>query len=140
LLATPLYGNDYATAQTRDVYLPPGQWMDYDTGKLYQGNTTLTGLALPAAKTPLFVGGSGVVLEKKGKTIVARVYPHAPGGKSVFTLPGATQETTVTVSLKNTAAAIVRDGGSQVPNRLERFAWEFAVDPGHAYQVALPVR
>jgi alpha-glucosidase (family GH31 glycosyl hydrolase) len=140
LLATPLYGNDCATAQTRDVYLPPGQWMDYDTGKVYQGNTTLTGFALPAGKTPLFVGGSGVVLEKKSKTIVARVYPHAPGGKSVFTLPGATQQTTVTVSLKNTAGASVRDGASQVPSRLERFAWEFAVDPGHTYQVALPVR
>ena len=140
LLATPLYGNDYATGQTRDVYLPPGQWMDYDTGKLYQGNTTLTGFALPAAKTPLFVGGSGVVLEKKGETIVARVYAHAREGKSVFTLPGATQKTTVTVSLKNTAGASVRDGGSQMPNRLERFAWEFTVDPGHTYQVALPVR
>jgi alpha-glucosidase (family GH31 glycosyl hydrolase) len=140
LLATPLYGNDYATAETRDVYLPPGQWMDYDTGKLYQGNTTLTGFALPAAKAPLFVGGSGVVLEKKGKTIVARVYPHAAEGKSVFTLPGATQKTTVTVSHTNVAAAEVRDGGNQVPNRLERYAWEFAVDPGHTYQVALPVR
>jgi alpha-glucosidase (family GH31 glycosyl hydrolase) len=140
LLATPLYGNDYATAETRDVYLPPGQWMDYDTGKLYQGNTTLTGFALPTAKTPLFVGGSAVVLEKSGKTIVARVYPHAPAGKSVFTLPGAAENTTVTVSHKSAAATMVLDGGSHAPSRLDRYAWEFAVLPGHAYQVELPAR
>ncbi len=33
LLATPLYGDDYATANTRDVYLPEGKWIDYDSGK-----------------------------------------------------------------------------------------------------------
>ena len=37
LLATPLYGNDYDTASSRDVYLSAGKWMDYDTGKLYSG-------------------------------------------------------------------------------------------------------
>lgn len=31
LMAIPLYGDDYATAQTRDVYLPNGRWIDYDS-------------------------------------------------------------------------------------------------------------
>jgi alpha-glucosidase (family GH31 glycosyl hydrolase) len=35
LLATLLYGNDYETAQKRDVYLPEGTWIDYDTGQRY---------------------------------------------------------------------------------------------------------
>src|SRR5699024_1842454 len=41
LLATPLYGGDYATANSRDVYLPEGTWMEYDSGKMYEGPTTL---------------------------------------------------------------------------------------------------
>ncbi len=138
LLATPLYGNDYASATTRDVYLPPGRWMDYDTGELYQGNTTLTGFSMPAAKTPLFVGGSGVVLEKSGRVILARVYPHALAGKSIFTLPGAARETTVTVVASSASAASVLDRGTLVGSRLERYAWQFSVLPGHAYQVKLP--
>jgi alpha-glucosidase (family GH31 glycosyl hydrolase) len=138
LLATPLYGNDYASAGTRDIYLPPGQWMDYDTGKLYPGDTTLTAFALPPEKTPLFVGGSGVVLEKSGGAIVARVYPHAPIGKTIFTLPGAAQNTTVTVSHGRAQTVTVLDGRSSVPARLNRYAWEFAVLPGHTYGVELP--
>lgn len=88
LLATPLYGEDYATAETRDVYLPRGRWIDYDTGQLYQGPTTLKNFALPIGKTPLFVGGKGVVIEAADHTnddqLTAVVYPVAPRG-SEFT-------------------------------------------------------
>ena len=66
LLATPLYGNDFETAGTRDIYLPAGIWIDYDTGKKYQGPNTLPGYPLPPGKTPLFVGGTGIVVEKRG--------------------------------------------------------------------------
>lgn len=75
LLATPLYGNDYATANGRDVYLPKGKWMDYDTGELYEGPTTLRDFPLPIGKTPLFVGGKGIVIEQKEGVLKARVYP-----------------------------------------------------------------
>jgi hypothetical protein len=37
LLATPLYGDDYETSTTRDVYLPRGTWMEYDSGRRYEG-------------------------------------------------------------------------------------------------------
>jgi len=37
LMATPLYGNDYGTAESRDVYLPLGRWMDYDTARSSRG-------------------------------------------------------------------------------------------------------
>ena len=33
LMACPLYGDDYAITNTRDIYLPTGTWIDYDTGK-----------------------------------------------------------------------------------------------------------
>jgi hypothetical protein len=137
LLATPLYGNDYESAQTRDIYLPPGQWMDYETGRLFQGNTTLHGYALPPAKTALFVGGSGVVLEKAGSAIVARVYPHAPAGKNIFTLPGAARETTVVVVHGSVPAAKVLDGDAPSSAALERYAWQFPLLAGHTYHVTL---
>ena len=35
--ATPLYGEDYETATTRDVYLPAGEWIDYDDGTRHTG-------------------------------------------------------------------------------------------------------
>src|SRR5690606_28066767 len=40
LLATPVFGNDYATAQTRDIYLPKGKWMDWESGEVLEGNKT----------------------------------------------------------------------------------------------------
>jgi alpha-glucosidase (family GH31 glycosyl hydrolase) len=64
LLAVPLYGNDYETEKSRDVYLPAGTWMDYDTGKKYDGGQVLKDFALPVAKTPLLIGGTGVVVER----------------------------------------------------------------------------
>jgi alpha-glucosidase (family GH31 glycosyl hydrolase) len=87
LLATPLYGNDYDTATTRDIYLPAGEWMDFDTGKLYSGNQTLHGFNLPPQKTPLFVGGSGITIEDHDGKIVVCVYPVATKGNAMMTLP-----------------------------------------------------
>ena len=55
LMAIPLYGDDYATATTRDVYLPRGRWIDYDTGAVYEGPDDAVGAphsgdAQPAAR------------------------------------------------------------------------------------------
>ncbi len=75
LMAVPLYGDDYATAQTRDVYLPNGRWIDYDTGKMYQGPTTLKEFPLPIGKTPLFVGGKGILIEDTFGCLNAYIYP-----------------------------------------------------------------
>jgi|SRR6187402_148007 len=87
VLATPLYGQDYESATTRDIYLPKGQWMDFDTGKLYSGGQTLKSFALPAGKTPLFIGGSGVTLEEIEGKVVACIYPVAQDAIVSQTLP-----------------------------------------------------
>ncbi len=87
LMATPLYGNDYDAATTRDVYLPAGKWMDFDTGKIYAGNQFLRDFRLPPGKTPLFVGGSGVTLENRDGKLVVCVYPVARSGTLELTLP-----------------------------------------------------
>jgi alpha-glucosidase (family GH31 glycosyl hydrolase) len=137
LLATPLYGNDYDTAKTRDVYLPAGQWMDYDTGKVYSGGTLLRDFPLPVDKTPLFVGGSGIVIEKEGQTLVARVYPLGGVAKESFLLPGTEKETVVDVSSRNLRQAKIVDQTDHraVSAAWERFAYQFAIEEGHHYSV-----
>ena len=50
LMATPLYGNDYATATSRDVYLPKGKWIEYDSGETHQGPIMLENYPLPIGK------------------------------------------------------------------------------------------
>lgn len=40
---------------SRDVYLPPGTWRDYWTGKLYRGNTRVSNYPAPIELLPIFV-------------------------------------------------------------------------------------
>ena len=47
----------------RAVYLPPGHWMDFFTGKRYRGNTTLTARYAVDA-TPVFVREGAIVPEQ----------------------------------------------------------------------------
>lgn len=37
VLAAPLFGTDHTTATSRDVYLPEGRWIQYDTGEVFEG-------------------------------------------------------------------------------------------------------
>jgi hypothetical protein len=87
MLATPLYGNDYENANVRDIYLPEGQWMDFDTGRIYEGKQMLKSFKLPVEKTPLFIGGSGVTVEEIDGSIRACVYPVAQTATVSLTLP-----------------------------------------------------
>lgn len=83
LLACPLYGSDYLTATTRNVYLPQGKWIDYENGTVYSGPVTLNNYSLPEAKIPVFVGGKGVVITRNDldkNKFYAEVYPIKTGG------------------------------------------------------------
>lgn len=140
LLATPLYGQDYATANTRDVYLPEGQWMDFDTGKLYAGRQTLKNFALPPGKTPLFVGGSGVTIENLDGVAKVCVYPVARSATAMLTLPDSEQPLTVEVKGLPPGAAWpgirVRDAkGRQIPVSAEGRGFAFIPRPGERYTV-----
>jgi alpha-glucosidase (family GH31 glycosyl hydrolase) len=136
LLATPLYGNDYATAMTRDVYLPRGRWLDYDTGHLYQGPTLLKDFGLPPDKTPLFVGGSGIVLEKiDGKNCV-RIYPIEHEAHTELQTVADTRSL-ITVNAKDWSHPHVLDTNTQQPvtGSWVRHAFEFPLEQGHSYRV-----
>lgn len=137
LLATPLYGEDYETATTKNVYLPDGRWMDYETGKVYDGPQMLSGVELPLEKAPLFVGGTGVVVEKVDDGLKARVYPVTQQAETVFY--GEDGETTSAISVNqpdwdNVMVMDVSDG-KQVSGKWIRHAYEFDLEAGHNYTV-----
>jgi alpha-glucosidase (family GH31 glycosyl hydrolase) len=132
LLAAPLYGNDYDAATSRDIYLPRGTWIDYDTGTTYTGPRMLKSFAMPLDKTPLFVGGSGVVIEKRGAQLVARIYPVGASGETAFFHPaGGTSRIRVTGS----GHSVTAEGGKHLASAVRRGALEFMIEPGENYDV-----
>lgn len=140
MLVTPLYGDDYATAETRDVYLPSGQWMDFDTGKIYEGGQTLKGFPLPVGKTPLFLGGSGVTLEEVSGVVHVVVYPVATHASATLTLPESEQALTVKVQGLPAGAKWrgirVMDGKSRsIPVTAQGFGFSFVPKSGETYKV-----
>ena len=136
LLAAPLYGNDYETVQTRDVYLPKGEWMEYDTGARHQGPVMLKNYALPADRTPLFVGGSGVVVEKDGGRLAARVYPLVKEAEVEFHHPDGLSRSVIRVKVADWKKAQVRTApGRAVAAVWQRHALQFAIAAGEDYEV-----
>ncbi len=85
LLAAPQFGTDFLTADTRDVYLPEGKWIDYSTGETFEGPTLLKDRAHPIDNIPAFVGGKGVLvgedMQNKGNYFV-EVFPIANNGST----------------------------------------------------------
>ncbi|GAB3447289.1 golvesin C-terminal-like domain-containing protein [Actinophytocola sediminis] len=79
LLATPVFGRDFDTAQTRDVYLPAGKWIDYETGARFTGPATLDDYPLGVDRVPAFVGGKGVLVTRAEKGLTAKVFPVTRG-------------------------------------------------------------
>lgn len=78
MLATPLFGNDFATAESRDVYLPAGTWIDYETGERFTGPTTLPGFHMPGDRIPVFIGGKGILVRRASTAdtdLEAHLYP-----------------------------------------------------------------
>lgn len=137
LLATPLYGNDFETASTRDIYLPRGTWFEYDSGARHEGPAVLKSYALPPGKTPLFVGGSGVVLEKRGSSTVARVYPLQQQATEVFYGADGETKTTIRMDVRDwkSAAPHKRSSGAVVRVTRNGPAFEFPVVAGEEYEL-----
>lgn len=144
LLATPLYGNDYETASSRDVYLPAGEWMDFDTGKLYSGGQTLSHFELPPEKTPLFIGGSGVTLEEHEGKVLICIYPVATRASVEITLPEGGQPIHIDISGPPAgtpwARISVLDGsGHRIETHKSKYALTISPQAGSSYLVqALP--
>ncbi|MEX0316244.1 MAG: TIM-barrel domain-containing protein [Allomuricauda sp.] len=74
ILTAPLLKN--LETEKMDVYLPEGVWFDYESSKRYEGPTTLKDFEIPLGKTPCFVGGKGVIVERMadGTSFRAKIY------------------------------------------------------------------
>jgi alpha-glucosidase (family GH31 glycosyl hydrolase) len=137
LLATPLYGNDYATAKSRDVYLPKGKWMDYETGKVYKGPKTLTNFELPVNKIPLFVGGKGIIVIQKNKQLFVRIYPVTNQSKIAFYDKDGKTKSRISIDhpdWKNVSVQDLTDNQS-IDVKHVHHAYEFLLEPGHDYRI-----
>ncbi|UKY49177.1 NPCBM/NEW2 domain-containing protein [Streptomyces inhibens] len=84
----------YKDSDTRDgIYLPKGTWVDYWSGRTYQGPTTIDGYSAPLDTLPLFVkAGAAVPMwpgirsyqdRTAGSPLAWDIYPQ---GRSSFTL------------------------------------------------------
>ncbi len=62
ILATPLFGTDFLTTDTRDVYLPEGKWLDYETGDVFMGPMTIEDKEMPVDQMPVYIGGKGILV------------------------------------------------------------------------------
>ncbi len=143
LLATPVFGADFETAQARDVYLPAGKWIDYETGAVFTGPRTLDDYAIGTDRVPAFVGGKGVLVtrdrddsgELTGMT--AEVYPIATGSRYEWT-DGSARSRVLNANTGWDAARLRitdRTTGETVPFEVDDVtgAFRFAFEPGHDY-------
>jgi len=135
-MAIPLYGDDYATAGTRDVYLPRGRWIDYDTGEAYDGPATLKQHPIPVTRTPLLVGGSGLVVERRAGRLVARLYRVTTRGETMFHhQDGRESRVRFDVTSWQDPVVVAGASGTFVPSSNDGPALTFAIEPGVDYVV-----
>jgi alpha-glucosidase (family GH31 glycosyl hydrolase) len=94
-LVAPIYqatksdtlGNDIRNG----IYLPEGQWIDYFSGKKYDGNVILNNFDAPIWKQPVFVKNGAIIPMTYGNNNVSeikkdvRMYDMYPYGHSEFT-------------------------------------------------------
>jgi alpha-glucosidase (family GH31 glycosyl hydrolase) len=137
LMAYPLYGEDYETARTRNVYLPEGKWIDYDSGKEYTGPLLLEDFEIPVEKIPLFVGGTGIVIEEIEGELKGRIYPVTDRARTKFYAKDG--ETTSVISLEEPDWEDLKimdlTTNSEVVFEKKRFAFEFDFLEGHDYRI-----
>lgn len=137
LLATPLYGDDYDTATSRDVYLPAGKWIEYNSGQVHEGPTTLKDYPLPVGKDPLFIGGKGIIVEDVEGSLKVRIYPITDQAEEVFYSSDGETESRITIASPDWEEVSVIDQNTdqQVEGRWQRHAYEFNLSIGHDYVI-----
>ena len=103
ILAAPLFGTDFLTAESRDVYLPEGTWIDYNSGEVLEGPMTIQAREYPIDEMPIYIGGKGVLvgedMENKGNYF-AEIFPVTEG-ESIYQYTFVDGETTSTFKNQN---------------------------------------
>jgi alpha-glucosidase (family GH31 glycosyl hydrolase) len=136
LMAIPVYGDDYATAATRDVYLPRGRWIEYDTGAVHDGPATLSAFSIPVTRNPLLVGGTGILVEDRRGQLVARIYPVSSSASTVFHHKDG-RDTSIRVDVGGWGAPldVITSTGRRIEATHDGVALTFPIEPAVSYQV-----
>ncbi|WP_291528535.1 TIM-barrel domain-containing protein [Bacteroides sp. UBA939] len=94
-LVAPIYQATKDDEQGNDIrngiYLPEGEWVDYFSGEIYQGNRIINSYASPLWKLPIFVKNGAIIpmtspnnnVKETAKNL--RIYELYPYGQSTFT-------------------------------------------------------
>ena len=137
LLAIPIYGDNYAHANSRKIYLPAGTWIDYDNGKLFKGPLWLEDYPIPLGSSGLFVGGKGIVVEQVNGKLVARVYPVNERAEMTFFDQNGSRESRFSIENPNWKDIKVMDmsAGKALVGQWNRHAFEFEFTPGNHYKI-----
>lgn len=146
LLAAPVFGADFDTAVARDVYLPAGRWIDYETGAVFDGPRTLEDYAMGTDRVPAFVGGKGVLVLRDRDSagtvegFTAEVYPVVKGSRYEWT-DGDARSTILNANTgwdPDRLRVTDRSTGRTVPFEVDGVsgAFRFAFEPGHDYVVS----
>ncbi|MFT4202637.1 MAG: glycoside hydrolase family 31 protein [Chitinophagaceae bacterium] len=93
-LVAPIYRETKTDTEGNDVrngiYLPKGQWVDYFSGEIYDGNRIVNSFDAPIWKLPVFVKNGAIIPMSnpnnnvKGIDNTLRIYEIYPSGKSSF--------------------------------------------------------
>ena len=136
LLAAPLYGSDFESATSRNIYLPKGKWVDYYSGKIYVGPTTLENFDIPLDKAPLFVGGSGFIVEEIDNKLKGRLYLSTQT-ETVFYAKDGETKSVIKIENPNLEDLIITDltTNTKLPYKQVRHALQFDFIAGHNYLI-----
>lgn len=140
LLCAPLVKN-YESSRM-DIYLPAGIWIDYDSGKKYQGPQLLKNFAMPVSKTPCFVGGKGVLVTRSADDAPLRAHVYPVGQKDgSFTFNHPDGKSSSRLHLSTGAKSEVRNAETGEPVAFKTDAASgavsFDVKAGQSYRVVL---
>lgn len=134
LMAAPLYGEDYETTHTRDIYFPEGIWYDFETSEKYTGKQLLKDFPMLVEKTPLFVGGTGIVVLNKSGNLKCRIYDMERPTSTVFFAKDGIRQSLIQV--EGMKKALVKDHlGRVVKIRKGNKYIEFDFHEGNSYTI-----
>ncbi|SIQ36284.1 TIM-barrel domain-containing protein [Maribacter ulvicola] len=143
ILAAPLLKN-YKSGKM-DVYLPEGDWFDYETGEKYQGPVMLSDYQIPLEKTPCFIGGKGIIVlrDVKSSLLQAKIYPIAKQ-ETLYTFGYPDEQSTSKIRYKKWSAndeisVIDVTLNKQIAFKKDREngSISFIIIPNHNYKVQL---
>ncbi len=145
MLAAPLFGNDFQTAESRNVYLPEGRWIDYESGTVYEGPATLVNFPMPRARIPIFVGGKGVIVGKSAEVpdaLDVEVFPVTQGfSETTYTYVDGVMKSRIANNNVGWDEATLKiydvTEGQEIEHVFDpvRKSFRFRLTPGHDYSL-----